>query len=97
MMAEDEVELEEVDSSYPSKGTQAFGKKMEAIDEPLEDGGASILNKVGKQCHLLAIFVAKLAFAKRSVEKEEISWLQQADNSQTTPPMPNTRTLMEYS
>ena len=58
-MAEDEVELEEVDSSYPSKGTQAFGKKMEAIDEPLEDGGASILNKVGKQCHLLTIIAAK--------------------------------------
>ena len=87
MAAEEKIEEEEVDSN----------KKTEAIEKPLEEGGASMSNKVGKQCHLLAIFVAKLAFAKRSVEKEEISWLQQADNSQTTPPMRDTWTMADSS
>ena len=72
MMAEDEVEAEEVDSTYPTKGTQNFGKKTEAIEEPSEEEGASMPNKVGKQCHLLAISVAKLAIAKRTGEKEEV-------------------------
>ena len=59
MEAEDEVEAEEVDSTYPTKGTQKFGKKTEAIEEPSEEGGASMPNKVGKQCHLLTIIAAK--------------------------------------
>ena len=84
MVAEDEVEAKEVDSTYPTKGTQTFGKKMEVIEEPSEEGGASTPNKVGKPCHLGATIAVRSAIAKRSAEKEEESRLQQADNSQTT-------------
>ena len=97
MVVEDEVEAEEVDSTYPTKGAQTFGKKTEAIEESSEEGGASMLNKVGKQCHLLAIIAAKSVIAKKSVEKEEVSRLPQADNSQTTPPTPNTTTMVHHS
>ena len=96
-VVEDEVEEEEVNSTYPAKGTQTFGKKTEAIEEPSEEGGASMPNKVGKQCHLLAIIAAETAIAKRSAEKEEASQLPQADNSQTTPPTPNTTTMVHHS
>ena len=65
MVDEDEVEAEEVDSTYPTKGTH----KKEAIEEPSQEGGASTLNKVGKACHLRATIVAKSAIAKRSAEK----------------------------
>ena len=75
MVAEDEVKEEEVDSTYPTKGTQNFGKKMEAIEEPSEEGGA-MPNKVGKPCHLLATIAERSAIAKRSAEKEEVSQLQ---------------------
>ena len=85
MVAEDEVEEEEVNSTYPTKGAQNFGKKTKAIKEPSEEGGASTPNKVGKPCHLLATIAAKSAIAKRSAEKEEVSRLQQVDNSQITP------------
>ena len=73
MVAEDEVEAEEVDLTYPTKGTQSFGKKMEAIEEPSQEGGASTPNKVVKPCHLRANIAAKSAIAKRSAEKEEVS------------------------
>ena len=39
MVAEDEVDAEEVNSTYPTKGTQTFGKKTESIEEPSEEGG----------------------------------------------------------
>ena len=41
MVDEDEVEAEEVDSTYPTKGTQNFGYKKEAMEEPSQEGGAS--------------------------------------------------------
>ena len=41
MVDEDEVEAEEVDSTYPKKGTQNFGYKKEAMEEPSQEGGAS--------------------------------------------------------
>ena len=97
MVAEDEVEEEEVNLIYPAKGTQTFGKKTEAIEEPSEEGGASTPNKVGKPCHLLATIVERLAITKRSAEKEEASWLQQGDNSQTTPPTRNTPIMADSS
>ena len=53
-MAEDEVEAEEVDSTYPTMGIKNFSKKTEANEEPLQEGGASMRNKVGKPCHLRA-------------------------------------------
>ena len=40
--------MEEVDSTYPTKGTQTFGKKTIAIEEPSEEGEASMPNKVSK-------------------------------------------------
>ena len=89
-MAEDEAKAEEVDSTYPTKGTQTFGKKMKAIEEPLEEGGTSTLNKVGERCHLRATIAAKSAIAKRSAEKDEASRLQQAGNSQIMPRTRNT-------
>ena len=83
MAAEDEVEAQEVDSTYSTKGIQTFNKKMEAIEELSEQGGV-MLNKVGKQCHLIAITAEKLAIAKRSAEKEEASRLPQADSTSTS-------------
>ena len=85
MMDEDEVEAKEVDSTYPTKGIQNFGKKTEAIEEPSQEGGASTPNKVRKTCHLRATIAAKLAIVKRSAEKEEVSRPRQVDNSQITP------------
>ena len=73
MLAEDKVKAEEVDLTYPMKGTQNFGKKTEAIEEPSQEGGASTPNKVGKPCHLRETIAAKSAIAKRSAEKEEVS------------------------
>ena len=90
MVAEDEVDAEEVNSTYPTKGTQNFGKKTKAIEEPSEEGGASTPNKVHEPWHLRATIAAKSAITKRSVEKEEASRLQQVDNSQTTPSTRNT-------
>ena len=95
MVAEDEVEAEEVDSTYPTKGTQTFGKKMKAIEEPLEEGGTSTLNKIGKPYHLRATIAERLAIANRSAEKKEASRLQQADNSQTMSPTRLRRTLRD--
>ena len=82
MMADDEIKAEEVDSTYPTKGTQNFGKNTEANEEPLEEGGASMSNEVDKQCHLLATIVGRSTIAKRSAEKEEASRLPQVDKSQ---------------
>ena len=95
-MAEDEVEEEEVDSTYPTKGAQTFGKKTEAIEETSEEGGASMPNKVGKQCHLLATIVGRSTIVKTSAERKEVSRLPQADNSQTMLPTPNTTTMVHY-
>ena len=92
MMAEDEV-----DSTYPTKGTQNFGKKTVAIEEPSQEGGAFTPNKVRKPCHLRATIAAKSAIAKRSGEKEEVSRLRQVDNSQITLRMRNTRTTADSS
>ena len=97
MVAEDKVKEEEVDSTYPTKGTQNFGKKLEAIEQPLQEGGASTPNKVGKPCHLRANIAANLATANRSAKKEETSKLQQADNSQITPRTRNTQTTADSS
>ena len=74
------IEAEEVNSTYLAKGTQIFGKKTEAIEEPSEEGEASVPNKVNKS-----------AIAK-SAENEE----EEVDNSQTTPPTPNTATTVGY-
>ena len=63
------VKVEEVDTTHLMKGTQTFGKKTEAIEENLEEGGASMTNKVGKQCHLFAITAAKPATTKKSAER----------------------------
>ena len=59
--------------------------------------GASTPNKVGERRYLRATTVAKSAIAKRSAEKEEVSWLRQAANSQTTLPMPNMPTTVNSS
>ena len=88
MVAEDEVVV---------VLTQTFSKKTEAIDEPSEEGGASILNKVGKQYHLPTTIVGRSSIAKRSAENEEVSHLPQADNSQTMPATLNTMTRVDYS
>ena len=58
------VKVEEVDTTHLMKGTQTFGKKTEAIEETSEEGGASMPNKVGKQCHLSSTIVGILATAK---------------------------------
>ena len=83
MVAKDDVEVEEVDLTYPTKGTQNFGKKTEVIEEPSQEGEGSTPNKVGKPCHLCATIATKSAITKRSVEKE-VSRLRQVDNLQIT-------------
>ena len=98
MVAGHEVEaVEEVDLIHFTKGSQTFDNKTEAIEEPSEEGRASMPNKVGKHGPLLAIIVGRSATAKRSAERKEDSWPPQADNSQTTPPTPNTMTMVGYS
>ena len=97
MVAEDKVEAEEVDLTYPTKGTQNFGKKTEAIEEPLEEGGDSTPNKVSKPCHLPATIEERSAIGKRSAKKEEASWLRQVANLQTTPPIRRMPTMVDYS
>ena len=81
MVAIDEVEAEEVNSTYPTKGIHNFGKETEVIEEPSQEGGAFTPNKVGERRHLCATIAAKSAIAKRSAEKDEASRLLQADNS----------------
>ena len=66
MVAEDELEDEEVNSSYPAKGTQTFSKKTEAFEELLEEGEASKPNKDDKICLLFATIVGRSATAKRN-------------------------------
>ena len=92
MVAIDEVEAEEVDSTYSAKGIYNFGKDTEAIEEPSQEEGASTPNKVGGQRHLHATIVANSAIAKRSGEEDEASRLQQVGNSQIMPQTWNTRT-----
>ena len=97
MVDEDKVEAEEVDSIYPMKGVHNFGKDKEAIEEPSQEGGASTPNKFGERRHLRATTAAKSAIAKRSAEKDEVSRLQQAGNSQITPRTRNTQTTADSS
>ena len=97
MVAEDEVATaKEGDSVHLTKGTQTFGKMTKVIEEPSEEGGASMTNKIGKCGPLHAIIVGSSTIAKRSVENKEASRLPQVD-SQTTPPTPNTTTMVDYS
>ena len=84
------VAAKEVDSAHLMKGTQTF------MEEPSKEGGASIRNKVGKHYHSPATIVGRSAIAKRSVERKDASQLPQADNSQTTPPMPIVTTMVDY-
>ena len=79
------------------EGNPKVRKKMEAIEEPLKEGGASRPNKVGKACHLLATIVKRSAFAKRSAKKKEASRLEQTDNSQITSRTRNTWTTVDSS
>ena len=41
---------EEVDRARLMKVTQTFGKKTKALEEPLEEWGPSMPNKVNKTC-----------------------------------------------
>ena len=82
MVDKDELETVEVDSTYPTKGTQNFDKRTEVVEEPSQEGGASTPNKVSKRHHLRATIAAN---AKRSAEKEEVSRPRQVHNSQITP------------
>ena len=97
MVVEDEVEAEEVDSTYHTKGIHNFGNETEAIEEPSQKGGASTPNKVGERRHLRATIAAKSAIAKRSAEKEELSRPRQVDNSQIMLRTWNTRTTEDSS
>ena len=68
------------------KTTANFDNKTESIEEPSEEGGASMTNKVGKQCHLPATIVGRSATAKKSIERRSVSQLPQTDNSSIMPP-----------
>ena len=96
MVTEDEVEAEEVDSTYPTKGAHNFGKDKEAIEEPSQEGGASTSARAVKTQPNVDIAESS-AITKKSVERRSANQVPQADNSQITPRTRNTRTTADSS
>ena len=96
MVAEDEVEAEEVDSTYPTKEIHNLGKETEANEEPSQEGGASTQVRAVKT-QPNADIAESSAITKKSAERRSVNRLPQADNSQITPRMRNTRTTAASS
>ena len=91
MVAEEEVEEEEVDWTYPTKGTQTFNKKTETIKEPSEEGGASMPNKIVKSCHLRATIAERSAIVKRKCR------IRRSESTLTSRQLTNYTTYAEYA
>ena len=60
------------DFGRPTKTTPNFGRKMEAIEEPSEEGGASIPARADKTLPNADI-VENLATTKKSVERRSVN------------------------
>ena len=84
------------DKARSTTTTPNFGNKMEAIEEPSEEGGAIIPVQVDKT-QSNADIAEKSATAKKSAERRCASRRPQADNSRITPPTPTTMTTADYS
>ena len=87
---------DEADKVRPTTTTPNFDNKMEAIEGPSEEGGATIPVRVDKT-RSNADIAAKSATEKKSVERRCVSPRPQAVNSQITPPTPSTTTTTDYS
>ena len=87
---------DEADKARFTKTTHNYGNKMEAIEEPSEEGGATIPVRVDKT-RSNADIAEKSAIAKRSAERRCVSRRPQADNSRITQPTPTTMTTADYS
>ena len=94
MVDEDQVEAEEVDSTYPTKGTENFGYKKEAMEEPSQEGRASTPAQAVKT-QPNADIAESSATTKKCVERSSANRLPQADNSQIMPRTRNTRTTAD--
>ena len=86
------VKVEEAESVGIMKITRPFDKKTEIHEEPSEEGGVFMWNRVGKSGLLLSIIVVRTTTAKRSAKKREAIRLPQVSMSSITPLTPNSKT-----
>ena len=86
------AKVEEVESAGIMKVTRPFGKQTEILEEPSEEGGVFMWNRVGKSGLLLSIIVVRTTTAKRSVGKREAIQLPQVRKSSITPLTLNSKT-----
>ena len=86
----------EADKVRLTKTTPNFGHKTEAIEEPSEEGGASIPVQADK-IRPNADITENSATTKKSAERRSANRLPQANNSRITPPTPTTKTMAECS
>ena len=100
---EEDADEQEADSAKdkaaevrPTTTTPNFGHKTEANEEPSQEGGVSTPAQVVKT-QPNADIAESSAITKKSVERRSGNRLPQADNSQITPRMRNTRTTAASS
>ena len=94
MQEEADSAKDEADEAQLTKTTRNFGIKTEAIEEPSEEGGASIPVRANKP-RSNAVIAEKSATMKKSAERRSASRLPQADNSPITPPTPTMKIMAE--
>ena len=96
MQEEDDSAKDEADKARLIKKTRKFGIKMEAIEEPLEEGGPSTPARAVKT-QPNADIAESSATTKKSAERRCVSWLPLFDNSPLAPPSPSTTITVDYS
>ena len=87
---------DEADKVRPTTTTPNFDNKMETIEEPSEEGGATNPVRADKP-QSNADIAAKSATAKKSAERRCVSPCPQAFNLRITQPTPSTTTTAAYS
>ena len=85
---------DKTDEVRPTTTTPNFGRKTEAIEEPLQEGGASIPARADKT-QPNADIAENSATAKKSVERRSVNRLPQANNSRITRIIPTTKIIAE--
>ena len=85
---------DEADKVRITKTTPNFGRKTEAIEEPSEEGGASILARADKT-QPNADIAENSATTKKSAERRSVNRLPQANNSQITRTILTTKIIAE--
>ena len=78
----------------PTTTTPNFGRKTEANEEPLQEGGVSTPARVIKT-QPNADIVENSATTKKSAERRSVNQLPQADNSRITRTIPTTKIVAE--